>query len=239
MKLNKISTLFIIIYLLLDVKIYSQSSDFTQSLGQGENCNTSSHFSDSANLPFVTFFGDSLGDFVDSPIHGIIGWNNYLSALRPDIHWKTQNFAVAGYTTVSLFEDIRKCILPGNRKTFKTSNHFVFEIGGNDAAHVSPIIRIMPWKVFSYHDPFTGKNVYGVIDQLRYNVKSIIRYMRHPMLDKDVLVIGNFPGLTTSPSLGEIGSYFDGIKKLLDELYIKQQNESNYSPKNQTRINIK
>jgi len=47
----------------------SSSTDFIHPLNGGSTCDTSCHFSDSNHLPFVTMFGDSLGDFVDSDIH--------------------------------------------------------------------------------------------------------------------------------------------------------------------------
>jgi hypothetical protein len=207
----------------------SSSTDYIHPLNGGSTCDTSSHFSDSNHLPLVTMFGDSLGDFVDSDIHGVFGWNNYLSAVRADIpDWRVQNLAQAGNRTVNLYKEIQGCTRPIYRNDFKTSNHVAFEIGGNDAAAVSVVVRIMPWKVFSYYDPITNQKVTGVIDQLRQNIKSIIRYLRHPMLDKDVLVIGNFTALTTSPTLGEIGNYYDGFKKPLNDFYLKEKPEIDF-----------
>ncbi|MCP5497032.1 MAG: hypothetical protein H7A23_20955 [Leptospiraceae bacterium] len=62
------------------------------------NCNTS--IQDRGQNAFLTFYGDSLGDFVDSGFHGIVGWDAYLGFYRPDfdslLGWRVQNFAIAG-----------------------------------------------------------------------------------------------------------------------------------------------
>ncbi|MCP5497009.1 MAG: hypothetical protein H7A23_20840 [Leptospiraceae bacterium] len=71
------------------VKVIRRNSCDTDIKDRGENA-------------FLTFYGDSLGDFVDKHTHGIVGWDAYLGFYRPDfdpLGWRVQNFAIAGWTT--------------------------------------------------------------------------------------------------------------------------------------------
>ncbi|MCB1194503.1 MAG: hypothetical protein KDK90_28985, partial [Leptospiraceae bacterium] len=164
------------------------------------------------------------GDFVDFPAYGFVGWDAYLGFWKPDIDWRVQNFAIAGWTTQSIFDGLTKCLTEQTREQrtkFVTSNHIALEVGGNDFLNMTPTLIFMPWKYWSYTDPTTGKEVKGAVDVTLHNIKVLIYYFRHPLIDKDVLVMGNFPGLTYSPTLGNIGDYFDGVKSLGDVMYQK------------------
>lgn len=178
-----------------------------------------SNINDNGSPAFITFYGDSLGDFVDLETHGIFGWDEYLKIHNPGVNWRVQNMAVAGWRTGDIIKLLGECVHSSARENFVTSNHVAFEIGGNDMVDWIPTLIFMPWKYFSYPDPITGQYVVGANDRIIQNTRVITRILRHPQVDKDVLVMGNFPGLSYSPSLGHIGDYFDGMKKALDDTY--------------------
>ena len=182
-------------------------ADYTQDIsGGGSNCNTS--IQDRDKNSFLTFFGDSLGDFVDFP-YGIIGWDAYLGFYKPDINWRVQNFAIAGWTTDSIYNALKDCLKDSDkRKNFRMSNTIVMEIGGNDMMLMTPLLIAMPWKYWTYQDPLTKKEVKGVVDVIVHNIQVLIYYFRHPLIDKNVLVMGNFPTLAYSPTMGNVSDYF-------------------------------
>ncbi|TGK20474.1 SGNH/GDSL hydrolase family protein [Leptospira stimsonii] len=231
MKLRLVTS--IIFLFLIPNTIFSE--DFARALSQQPaSCDTASHFATNPEqpdkpLPFVTFFGDSLGDFVDLFGYGIYGWSEYLNYHHPEVQWRIQNFAVGGWTTVDIYDAISRCLQIDVRNSFLTSNHVAFEAGGNDVFFVSIPLAIMPWKLFSYPNPFPDPNkpetaiVKGIPEQVAENVRGIIRLLRHPQVDKDVLLMGNFPTLSWSPSMGHMGDYFNMGKKLLDDFYLKDQ----------------
>jgi len=188
-----------------------------------DECNTS--VDDNGKPAFITFFGDSLGDFVDMPAYGYLGWDFYLKIHRQEVDWRVQNFAVQGWRTGVVINLLTKCMHPAVRDRFVTSNHVAFEIGGNDMMDWVPMLTVMPWKYFSYVDPLTGKQVMGAVDKIINNARVITRLLRHPQVDKDVLIMGNFPGLAYSPTLGHIGDYADFMKKLSDDTYNKLKDE--------------
>ncbi|MCP5497034.1 MAG: SGNH/GDSL hydrolase family protein [Leptospiraceae bacterium] len=205
-----------IIFLLTIIPFYL----FADNVSKGD-CNTS--LDDYDGQATITFLGDSLGDFVDDPTWGWVGWDAYLYFHRSDIPWRVQNLAVAGWKTNNVFDYLKECTGIKKRDNFKTANHVAFEIGGNDFITWYPILTYMPWKFSSYTDPLTNEWVVGSTEYILHNTKAIIRFLRHPMIDKDVLVMGNFPALSHSPSLGDMGDYFDMDKKRLDDFYLKFQ----------------
>jgi len=51
------------------------------------------------NSTMITFYGDSLGDLIDSPLYGYFGWDWYLTTREPHVRWDIQNLAVSGNRT--------------------------------------------------------------------------------------------------------------------------------------------
>ncbi|MCG9876294.1 MAG: hypothetical protein MH321_16075 [Leptospiraceae bacterium] len=51
------------------------------------------------NATMITFYGDSLGDLIDSPLYGYFGWEWYLTAHDPSLRWDIQNLAGSGSRT--------------------------------------------------------------------------------------------------------------------------------------------
>lgn len=179
------------------------------------------------NKTFLTMYGDSLGDFVNEGLYGYFGWDKYLTLMNFGVDWNVQNLAVGGYTTYDVYGLISACAKdPAQRFNFKTAPNVAFEIGGNDFWHNSLMLTFMPWK-------FTS-----VVGRVAHNTKSILYQLRNPRRDKNVLVMGNFPNLSYSPTLGNIGNYFrpfvtqpDGafsfnMDKLKEQQIIALQEES-------------
>ncbi|PJZ47197.1 LIC10707 family hydrolase [Leptospira brenneri] len=165
------------------------------------DCNT--QFSDShpdsfePNKTFLTFYGDSLGDFVEEPLYGYFGWDKYLTMMNFGVEWNVQNLAVAGYTTEGVYNLVSRCALSIEKRiNFKTSPNVALEIGGNDFWGNSLLLTFMPWKFGS------------VVDRVIYNTKAILYQLRNPRRNKNILVMGNFPNLSYSPTLGHTNKYF-------------------------------
>ncbi|MCB1194380.1 MAG: hypothetical protein KDK90_28365, partial [Leptospiraceae bacterium] len=193
----------------------------------GDSCSTG--MQDRGKNAFVTFYGDSLGDLVDLPTHGLVGWDAYLSFYKPDTDWRIQNFAVIGWTTRTIYDKLKDCLFDKNiRANFRMSNTIAMEIGGNDMVNYSHILIFMPWKYWTYTDPITNEEVKGVVDVVLYNIKVLIYFFRHPLIDKNVLVMGNFPTLSYSPTLGHVGDYFAALTKMLDVYYQKWKEENRF-----------
>lgn len=211
----------IILLLICFLQIQYLEADSVQNI-DGGNCTT--EINDRGKQAFMTFYGDSLGDFVDSWTHGIVGWDAYLGFFRPDIDWRIQNFAVQGWTTKSVYDALIKCLVKKDiRKNFITSNNVAFEIGGNDMVNYTPSLIFFPWRYRTYHDPLTNKDVKGFVDVVLHNIKVLIYFFRHPLWDKNVLVMGNFPTFSYSPTLGHMGDYFDIAKDI--NVYYDKWNE--------------
>ena len=51
------------------------------------------------NSTMITFYGDSLGDLIDSPLYGYFGWEWYLTAHDTSVRWDIQNLAGSGSRT--------------------------------------------------------------------------------------------------------------------------------------------
>lgn len=170
---------------------------------------------------FLTFFGDSLGDFVNENFFGYLSWETYLFLQKPQIDWNVQNFAVAGWTTANVYQLIQDCSLSDVRRSnFKTSDNYVFEIGGNDYKANSLAFAIFPWK---------GQDF---VQHTINNTELIIRAMRHPKRNKRVLLMGNFPTLAKSPSLGDVKEYFANYKVTPSESVIANAREVEDKRKN-------
>lgn len=199
------------IILLLNYSIFADKNNITSVLPDAthseeyfitqSSCNT--QFDDSnpesfePNKTFLTLYGDSLGDFVNQGIYGYFGWDKYLTLMNFGVSWNVQNLAIGGYTTFNVYNLISQCAeTPQRRFNFKTAPNVAFEIGGNDFWHNSLMLTFMPWKFSS------------VVGRVAHNTKSILYQLRNPRRDKNVLVMGNFPNLSYSPTLGNIGNYF-------------------------------
>lgn len=76
-------------------KVFSIAENRTvKNFIESTECN--SQFDDShpdsfePNKTFLTFYGDSLGDFVEEPLYGYFGWDKYLTMMNP----RNQNILV-------------------------------------------------------------------------------------------------------------------------------------------------
>ncbi|WP_420844104.1 LIC10707 family hydrolase [Leptospira montravelensis] len=164
---------------------------------QASECITNSFNKDKT---FLTFYGDSLGDFVDLPLYGYFGWNFYLTSQYPNVDWQTQNFAVGGFTTAEVYNHIILCTNPTNRSHYRTADNVAIEIGGNDYIKNVAMLVYMTWK-------------YGDVDRrVTENTRILIRVLRNPSRNKKVLLMGNFPTLAKSPTLGDYPNYFAPFK---------------------------
>lgn len=157
-------------------------------------CNTINFDPDNT---MITFYGDSLGDYVDEPGYGYFGWDTYLSIQNPNVNWKIQNLATGGWTTRNVHDRIKICSSTNaNRGVFKTADNVAIEIGGNDYRDNIALLMWMPWKL-------------GAVDQrVTYNTRVLVRMLRNPLRRKKVLVMGNFPAISKSPTLGNYSDYF-------------------------------
>lgn len=151
------------------------------------------------NRTFLTIYGDSLGDFVDHPWYGFIGWENYLTIHRPEIEWDVQNLATAGHTTLGLYRLLKDCARSeATRAAFQTADNVAFEIGGNDYKDNALLFMYAPWR---------GNDI---VNRVTFNQEIIMRMLN--LRDKRVLVMGNFPTIAKSPMLGDISDYFKPFK---------------------------
>ncbi|TGM98120.1 LIC10707 family hydrolase [Leptospira yasudae] len=219
---------FICLFLLSTFPIFADKNNITSVLPDSthtvqyfietSNCNT--QFDDSnpesfePNRTFLTMYGDSLGDFVNQGGYGYFGWDKYLTLMNFGVSWNVQNLAVGGYTTYDVYTLISECARTAPRRfNFKTAPNVAFEIGGNDFWHNSIMLTFMPWK-FS-----------AVVGRVAFNTKSILYQLRNPRRDKNVLVMGNFPNLSYSPTLGNTNSYFTPLATHPDGLFSYNMNK--------------
>lgn len=157
------------------------------------------------NSTQITFYGDSLGDFVDSPLYGYFGWEWYLTIHNTGVRWDIQNLAVGGNRTEQVYNLIKNCSTTAQKRTnFKTADNIALEIGGNDYIDHIVMLYYMPWK-------------FGDVDnRVTHNTRVIVRALRNSLRNKKILVMGNFPVISKSPILGESGDYFRLWKYLPD-----------------------
>ncbi len=151
-------------------------------------------FDDAAN---VTWYGDSWGDFADSPGYGWLDWESYFEIHQPAANWRVQNLAIGSWTTAAVYERITVCAkTQESRESFRTADNVVLEFGGNDyLAHV-PWLSTMPW-------------MYPRIQQrVLSNTEAILVSLRHPRRNKNVLMVGHIPVISASPSLGPPAEYW-------------------------------
>ncbi|MCE9500008.1 MAG: SGNH/GDSL hydrolase family protein [Leptospira sp.] len=178
----------------------------------GRVCNTSEF---DPNKTFLTFYGDSLGDQVDLGAYGYFGWEFYLITQKPEIDWNVQNLAVSGDTTNNTYDLIKFCTGPDKRANFRTADNVAIEIGGNNYRDNSVMLTYMPWKMGD------------VEERVTYNTRAIIRMLRNPLRNKKVLVMGNFPAMAKSPSLGDVGDYFKWFQYSPDGQIVVHNSEIN------------
>lgn len=175
------------------------------------------------NKTILTLYGDSLGDFVDQPLYGVLGWETYLGMHRSSVEWDIQNFATAGATTRTVYDLLKRCAEtfkdPNDptadpetiRKNFKTADNVAFEIGGNDYMRNSLLFIYAPWR---------GPDI---VNRVTNNQQIIMKMLK--LRNKRVLVMGNFPTLSKSPSMGNWPEYFRAFKHPMNrQLLQKQQN---------------
>jgi hypothetical protein len=81
----------IIFLLLLGSLVYADTTE------QSGSPACPSSLDDNGKPAFITFYGDSLGDFVDMPAYGYLGWDFYLKIHRQEVDWRVQNMAVEGW----------------------------------------------------------------------------------------------------------------------------------------------
>ncbi|MCZ8343407.1 MAG: SGNH/GDSL hydrolase family protein [Leptospira sp.] len=156
------------------------------------------------NSTQITFYGDSLGDWIDFPFgYGYFGWEWYLSVHEPAVKWDIQNLAVGGNTTHEVYELIRKCSASDvTRNNFRTADNVALEIGGNDYMANIAVLYYMPWK-------------FGDVDaRVTHNTRVIVRALRNSLRNKKIILMGNFPVIAKSPILGDAGDYFTFWKYL-------------------------
>jgi lysophospholipase L1-like esterase len=155
------------------------------------------------NSTLITFYGDSLGDFVDAPLYGYFGWEWYLTTQDPTVNWDIQNLAVGGNRTDGVYELISKCAgSEVKRNNFRTADRIALEIGGNDYIDNTLLLYYAPWK---FPD---------VDARVTHNTRVIVRSLRNSLRNKYILLMGNFPVLSKSPILGEVNKYFKPYKYL-------------------------
>ena len=171
----------------------------------------------------VTFYGDSRLDLIDSPFYGYANLDAYLGASK-EAGWNVQNLANSGLTSLDLIKhlslcyrakfpfsqitetDVTKLSNPDGSDDFTrmmfpryvTSKNIVFEIGGNDFIQKIPEFIYAPWLM-----PNRVENV-------RITIRDIISLLRRR--DRNVLLIGNYPPISSSLSLGSAQKQVDALK---------------------------
>ncbi len=128
----------------------------------------------------VTFYGDSRLDLIDSPFYGYANLDAYLGASK-EAGWNVQNLA---NSNPDGSDDFTRMMFP----RYVTSKNIVFEIGGNDFIQKIPELIYAPWLM-----PNRVENV-------RITIRDIISLLRRR--DRNVLVFGNYPPISSSLSLG-------------------------------------
>ncbi|MCB1172996.1 MAG: SGNH/GDSL hydrolase family protein [Leptospiraceae bacterium] len=150
----------------------------------------------------VTFMGDSRSDLVDFPGYGWFSWEFYLGLTAPDVPWDVQNLGVSTWTTGAVHGELIECVRNG-AGTYKTAKNVVMEIGGNDyIANLLFGLVLMPWM-----QP-------RIQDRVVRNTALLVKILRHPVYNKNVLILGNPPAVTSSPTLGPLNAYFHPVDNL-------------------------
>lgn len=230
--------LFMLLFLTTNLKLFADKNSFkfwfpdenhtVKHFVEDTDCNTQFNNNDPESFEpsktFLTMYGDSLGDFIDEPAYGYFGWDQYLTLMNFSVEWNVQNLAIGGYTTKSVYEFIAGCALtPERRINFKTAPNVAFEIGGNDFWHNALLLTYMPWKFSS------------VVGRVAFNTKSILYQLRNPRRNKDILVMGNFPNLSYSPTLGNMNQYFSPMATQPDSGFSYNMSQLQSEQKNAMR----
>lgn len=193
-----------------------------------QQCQTQNTFDDNTN---VTFYGDSLGANIEATGYGYFGWEFYLGVHKPSVNWKVQNLASAassstiipgGSSTYDIYQRLNNCGKPLNRPYFKTADNIALEVGLSDYIQNVAVLMYMPWKVVD------------VDRRVTHNTRVLVRMLRNPLRNKKVLLMGNFPTIAKSPTLGNWPEYFVPFKHLptgqvssdAESIKQKRQNEA-------------
>ncbi|TGL18631.1 SGNH/GDSL hydrolase family protein [Leptospira yanagawae] len=210
---KKIIALVFFLFQFHSISVYAQSAQ----------CITNTFNKDKT---FLTFYGDSLGDLIDSPLYGYFGWDFYLSTQYPNINWNVQNFAVSGFTTENVYNLIQLCTNSLNRNHYQTAENVALEIGGNDYIMNVAMLVYMPWK-------------FDAVDhRVTENTRILIRMLRNPLRNKKVLLMGNFPTLAKSPTLGDYPRYFAPFKHIPNGQIFDKAKEFEEAKKNEENQEI-
>lgn len=138
-------------------------------------------------------------DFVDFPGYGMANMGFYLGS---DDSWDVQNFGLNGETSYGLFRYLASF---GDDKTnldcLNNDGHIIadnvaFHIGGNDYRDGWVYVLALPWEIPNY------------VNRALNNIeRSMTRFYKRK---KNVLLIGNYPTIAYSPSMGEPKQYIWG-----------------------------
>jgi len=146
----------------------------------------------------VTFFGDSRIDLVSNLFYGAGSLDAYIGASEGS--WNVQNFGVSAMTSEGLRNLIQFCFSRDDSNptlpkypAFKITYNVAFEIGGNDFLTRFPLFILFP-TLYITEAP-----------QARDNITSIIYTLQRR--ERNVLLIGNYPAVAHSLSLGRAESY--------------------------------
>ncbi len=171
----------------------------------------------------MTFFGDSLGEYVARPEYGHPrGWPAFLEATGDD-SWRLQNLAVGGWTTGDVYAYVLRCAGDPN---FVTASRYVLEIGTNDYLRNAPLAAFMPWKIPS------------IRRQALENRRSLIRLLQKGLarrgLDPDgrLLFMGNLPVVSAGPVSGapEDGCFVGALNRCDLEASLRGRSTADAGP---------
>lgn len=143
----------------------------------------------------LTFFGDSLGQYVARPEYGHpAGWPAFLETAEPGSGpWRLQNLAVGGWTTGDVYAYLLRC---AGDERFLTATRYVLEIGTNDYLRNAPLAAFMPWRIPS------------IRRQALENRRSLIRLLQKVLAkrgldpERRLLWMGNLPVVAAGPVSG-------------------------------------
>jgi len=108
---------------LLFLQLIELKADRTSVIAESDKTNPCQTDFD-PNSTLITFYGDSLGDFVDYPLYGYFGWEWYLSMHDTSVRWDIQNLAVASNRTQQVYDLIKDCSADtARRKNFRTADN--------------------------------------------------------------------------------------------------------------------
>lgn len=184
-------TLFFLCLLIAPVELFAQHF-------QAKGCDLQKKFNAETSL---TFYGDSRGDLVSSPLYGesiFDGWLPYLD-VGSDQDWNVQNLATVAMTTRNLYEQIVTCNNVDNFAGYITAKRYAVEIGGNDAVYNTPVVIFMPWRI-----PKTVHWIHNNQRKVVYLMKLALEKRGIPpgQTSDHILVMGSFPAIARGPVAG-------------------------------------